>query len=107
MSSPTRYVTIAELNDMAEAIMEELQSFRAAVEERFGVIEARFGVVDARMDNIEGRFDRLEARFDGMDGRVDGLEARLANVEGALFVIGQVLRKVYPDEFGEVEGSGA
>ena len=42
-----------------------------------------------------------------MDGRVDGLETRLANVEGALFVIGQVLRKVYPDEFGEVEGSGA
>ena len=93
MSSPTRYATIAELNDMAEAIMEELHQFKA--------------VVEARLDNLEGRFDRLEARFDGMDGRVDGLEARLANVEGALFVIGQVLRKVYPDEFGEVEGSGA
>lgn len=100
MSSPTRFATIAEVNDMAEAIMEELHRFRAVMEERFGVVEAR-------IDNIEGRFDRLEARFDGMDGRVDGLETRLANVEGALFVIGQVLRKVYPDEFGEVEGSGA
>lgn len=100
MSSPTRPATIAEVNDMAEAIMEELYRFKAAMEERFGVVEAR-------LDNIEGRFDRFEARFDGMDGRVDGLEARLANVEGALFVIGQVLRKVYPDEFGEVEGSGA
>ncbi len=86
MSSPTRYVTVAELNDMAEAIMEELHQFKA--------------VIEARMDNLEGRFDRLEARF-------DDVETRLANVEGALFVIGQVLRKVYPDEFGEVEGSGA
>ena len=100
MSSPTRYVTITELNDMAEAIMEELQRFRAVMEERFGVVEAR-------IDNLEGRFDRFEARLDGTDGRIDGLETRLANVEGALFVIGQVLRKVYPDEFGEVEGSGA
>ena len=86
MSSPTRYATVAELNDMAEAIMEELHQFKA--------------VIEARMDNLEGRFDRLEARF-------NDVETRLANVEGALFVIGQVLRKVYPDEFGEVEGSGA
>lgn len=86
MSSPTRYATIAELNDMAEAIMEELHQFKA--------------VMEARMDNLEGRFDRFEARL-------NDVEARLANVEGALFVIGQVLRKVYPDEFGEVEGSGA
>ena len=93
MSSPTRYVTIAELNDMAEVIMEELQRFRAAMEERFGVVEAR-------LDNLEGRFDRFETRL-------TDVETRLANVEGALFVIGQVLRKVYPDEFGEVEGSGA
>lgn len=86
MSSPTRYVTIAELNDMAEAIMEELHQFKA--------------VVEARLDNLEGRFDRFEVRL-------TDVETRLANVEGALFVIGQVLRKVYPDEFGEVEGSGA
>lgn len=86
MSSPTRYATVAELNDMAEAIMEELHQFKA--------------VIEARMDNLEGRFDRFEARL-------NDVEARLANVEGALFVIGQVLRKVYPDEFGEVEGSGA
>ena len=72
MSSPTRLATIAEVNDMANAIMEELHHVQIAVDERFTVIEAR-----------------------------------LANVEGALFVIGQVLRKVYPDEFGEVEGSGA
>lgn len=86
MSSPTRYATIAELNDMAEAIMEELHQFKA--------------VMEARMDNLEGRFDRFETRL-------NDVETRLANVEGALFVIGQVLRKVYPDEFGEVEGSGA
>ena len=86
MSSPTRYVTITELNDMAEAIMEELHQFKA--------------VVEARLDNLEGRFDRFETRL-------TDVETRLANVEGALFVIGQVLRKVYPDEFGEVEGSGA
>ena len=93
MSSPTRLATIAEVNDMANAIMEELYRFKAAMEERFTVIEAR-------LDNLEGRQDRFEARLDNVD-------ARLANVEGALFVIGQVLRKVYPDEFGEVEGSGA
>lgn len=93
MSSPTRYVTTTELNDMAEAIMEELHRFMAVMEERFGVVEAR-------IDNLEGRFDRFETRL-------TDVETRLANVEGALFVIGQVLRKVYPDEFGEVEGSGA
>ena len=67
---PDAPATKRDLNEMAEAIMED-------VGRRFDEVNGRFDEVNGRFDGVNGRFDEVNGRMNAVDGRFDKLETLL------------------------------
>ncbi|MGW4771674.1 hypothetical protein ACWEO2_26995 [Nocardia sp. NPDC004278] len=85
--SPTDLAALgAKVARNHDAVIEEIGSLRAEINDRFSGVDDRFSAVDDRLSGVDGRLSAIDGRLSVMDDRFSDVGSKLDRILAALGV---------------------